>query len=193
MALPVLGLSHCTGRSSARQEWAAFALWEDVCCWKAGGEGYNSPHFKIKLISATLKNLSCEGAPALRPFFSPRVNKGIALTLPKGPMRSCKHWVDLYDHSVFSRLCPLSMGKRSFPCLWLQPSTSKTCWSLWGKGHYISHTIMFSLSFEHFLWSLLRKNWPSQSNPPNRAAPWSLFVFFMLFLPLLNKLSFQTW
>lgn len=194
MALPVLGLSRCTECSSARQEWAAFALWVSVCCWKAGSEGSNSSHFKIQLISSTLKNLSCEGASALRLFFSPRVNKTTALTLPKGPMRSCKRWVNLYDQSVFSCLCPLSMGKHcSFPCLWLQPSTSKICRSLWGKGHYISHTIMFSPSFEHFLWSLLRKNWPFQLNPPNRAAPWSLFVFLTLFLPLLNKLSFQTW
>lgn len=76
----------------------------------------------------------------------------IRCPLSKGPMRcllrSCKLWVNLYDYSVFSCLCPLSMSKHwSFPCLWLQPS--KISWSFLGEWAYISHTKMFSPSFEH--------------------------------------------
>lgn len=150
------------------------------CCWKAGTEGYNSSHFKINSfwlhweISHVRELLHWGSSSA----------QGAHLT--KGPMRclltSCRLWVNLYDYSIFSCLCPLSTGKHySFPCLWLQPSTSKIRWSFWGKVHYISHAIMFSPSFEHFLRPLLRKNWPSQSNPPNRVAPWSFFVFYTFF------------
>lgn len=68
MALPVLGLSHCTG-SLAGVSCISFVF---AVGWLALRV---TAHFKIKLISTTLKNLSCERASALRPFFSPRVNK----------------------------------------------------------------------------------------------------------------------
>lgn len=124
----------------------------------AGTEGYSSSHFKIELISTTLKNLSHERAPALRPFFSPRVKK--VPTYQKDPwdaswhLRSCKLWVNLCGCWVFSCLCPLSMGKHFLgPAFDYNLQLQKYAGACGGKGIILAiqkcfHPLL-SIAYDH--------------------------------------------